>query len=358
MLRLQLQRFAEKTERATPQRRREARQEGRLPKSSELTSAVALLGVLLAIRMWGPQVWGMWEDTMRTGLSGAVGIPMTQTALPGLFDKYTWLLVKMLTPMLGVALVVGPLVAFAQVGPMFLPNLLTPDLKRIDPIAGLRRVWSLRSLMELVKSLLKLSIVGSVAYFATKGVQNQLQGLMTTAVVALPGIVGGMVFRLTIEVAVLMLLLAFLDFLFQRFEFERSIRMSRDEIKEEMKRQEGDPLIRSKIRQRGRALAMRRMMQDVPKADVIITNPTHFSVALQYDSTKMAAPVVLAKGADEIAWRIRQLADQAGIPRVENRPLAQALYRQVGVGEPIPQDLFQAVAEVLAYVYRLKAPVQ
>ncbi len=355
MLQLQLQRFAgEKTERATPQRRREARKQGNIPKSPDLTSAVALLAVLLALKWFGPHIWESWTGMLQSQLSNLNSRDLTPEDLQGLAIQSTWQFLRMLAPIVGVALAVGLAVAFAQVGPVFVPRNLVPNLQRIQPIAGLKRILSLRTLAEAVKSALKLGTVGVIAYLATNKLAQQLDPLVRTDVASLPSVVGGMVFQLAIQIGVALLILAVLDYLFQRYEYEKSIRMSREEIKEEFKRQEGDPQIKSRIRQRGRALAMRRMMQEVPKADVVITNPTHFAVALRYSASEMSAPMVVAKGADEVAWRIRKIAEQHRVPCVENRPLAQSLYRTVDVGQVIPVELYQAVAEVLAYVYRLK----
>jgi flagellar biosynthetic protein FlhB len=355
LLRLQLQRFAsEKTERATPQRRREARKQGNIPKSPELTSAVALIAVLLALKWFGPHIWETWTGMLQNQLSSLNARDLTENDLQGLAIHGAWLFVQSMAPVVGIALAAGLAVAFAQVGPVFIPRQLLPNWQRINPIAGWKRVWSLRTLAEAVKSALKLGTVGVIAYLATNRLTLQLDALMRTDVTALPLVVGGMVFQLAIQISVALLILAALDYLFQRYEYEKSIRMSREEIKEEFKRQEGDPQIKSRIRQRGRALAMRRMMQEVPKADVVITNPTHLSVALRYNASEMSAPTVVAKGADEVAWRIRKIAEQHNVPCVENRPLAQSLYRTVDVGEVIPVELYQAVAEVLAYVYRMK----
>jgi flagellar biosynthesis protein FlhB len=355
MLTLQLQRFAgEKTERATPQRRREVRREGRVPKSPDLTSAIGLVAALVSLKFFGPRIWNDWLVMMHTQLEQLNEPDFTEQTLVGIFRSTAWTFVQLLAPVVGVALIVGVGTALAQVGFVFVPKNLLPDWQRIQPFAGFKRIWSVHTLAEAVKSALKLVVVGTIAYLATHGISAHLGDLMGMDVASLPGTVGGMVFQLGLEISMAFVGLAVMDFMFQRFEFERSIRMSREEIKEEMKRQEGDPLIRSQIRQRGRALALRRMMQEVPKADVVITNPTHFSVAIRYEAGTMSAPVVVAKGQDEVAWRIRKIADQSGVPRVENRPLAQTLYRTVDVGQSIPTELYKAVAEVLAYVYRLK----
>lgn len=354
MIRYDLQRFAgEKTERATPKRRQEARREGNIPKSPDLTSAVGLVAVLVALRAFGPQIWQSWISMLQDGF-GQMSAPLTQHSVMGLFGQYTWLCVRVLGPLLGVAMLIGGMTAFAQVGPNFVTKGLIPDFERINPFSGLKRLFTVRSLVDLLKSSLKLAVIGTLTYIAAHGIAQKLPALMTTNVSAMVPVVGQVVFQLALEVSVMFLVLAFLDFLFQRWEFERSIRMSKEEIKQEHKNAEGDPQIKSNIRQRGRALALRRMMQEVPKADVIVTNPTHFAVALQYDAARMAAPTVLAKGADDVARRIREVAQEHGIPLVENRPLAQTLYKTVELGAVVPAELFQAVAEVLAYVYGLK----
>lgn len=355
MLQLNLQRFAgEKTERATPRRRQEARREGRIPRSPELTSAVTLVALLVGLRLVGGRILSGWTDMMQQTLGNAATADFTQQSLIGLLDGELLDFVKLILPLIAIALVVGVLVSFMQVGAVFLPNHLVPDFNRINPVSGFRRLFSLKSSVEALKSLLKLAVVGLVAYMALHGSTAKIAMLGQVSINSYPSVVGQIVFQMGIEISILMVLIGALDFMFQRFEFEKSIRMSRQDIKDEMKQQEGDPLVRGRIRQRGRAIAMQRMMAAVPKADVIVTNPTHFAVALQYDASKNAAPVVVAKGSDELARRIRQAATDAGVPIVENKPLAQTLWKTVEIGEAIPDSLYQAVAQVLAYVYRLK----
>jgi flagellar biosynthetic protein FlhB len=350
-----LQRFAgEKTERATPARRRRVRREGRVVRSAELTSAITVLSALAALRWFGPVIWGQWLDMMRTDLGHAANGDWSERGLIGLGQQQLWLLLRLLAPLLAVVLFLSLLAAFAQVGPGLWPKRLLPDLKRIDPFAGFKRLFSMRTLVEGVKSVLKLAIVAVAGYVGLAGAIPDLARLTTVDPSAFPGLVGDMAFRVAFLIAALMLGLGVLDYLYQRFDFERSIRMSLQEIKDEMKREEGDPLIKSTIRKRGRALAMRRMMQEVPRADVVVTNPTHLAVALRYDAATMAAPTVTAKGADEVARRIRQIAADHGVPVVEERPLAQALYRTVELGSQVPPQLYQAVAQVLAYVYRMR----
>ncbi|SFU75355.1 flagellar biosynthesis protein FlhB [Alicyclobacillus macrosporangiidus] len=350
-----LQRFAEeRTERATPRRRAEVRRQGRVPHSPELSGAIALLAGVLSLFAFGSQIWNEAVSTMASGLAQNPPADWTPTGIRALFAHALGHVVRMVLPVSGIALAAGLATAFAQVGALFVPKLLLPDLRRIDPLAGLRRLWSARTLVEAAKSVLKLALVGGIAYMGANDAAGVVARLGGVDPARLPGAVGQLALRLAVEIAAAFAALALLDWTWQRFEFERSIRMTRQEVREEFRQQEGDPQIRQRIRQRARALAMRRMMQNVPKADVVVTNPTHYAVALRYDPATMTAPRVVAKGQDDLARRIRSLARTHGVPVVENRPLAQTLYRTVEVDEVIPRELYQAVAEVLAYVYRLR----
>lgn len=354
MLELNLQLFAgEKTERATPRRRREVREEGRIPKSVELTSSITLLAALLALRFLGPGLWNQWYVAMQSGLVDFNASALTTTQVVSMFVDRTWLMVRMSAPILLILMVTGVTVSYAQIGPQFVPRLLLPDFSRINPLAGVRRMFSMRTLVELLKSMVKLLIVGVPSYLSASSMVKQMASLQGVDIIALPRVVGGMVFQLGILIAIMMVILAIADYLYQRFDFEKSIRMSKQDIRDEMKREEGDAGVKHRIRARGREMIM-RMMQQVPKADVVVTNPTHYAIAIQYDVSKMSAPVVIAKGADEVARRIREAATEHGIPTVENKPLAQGLYRSTDIGQQVPAEFYQAVAELLAYVYRLK----
>ncbi|MCL6453468.1 MAG: flagellar biosynthesis protein FlhB [Alicyclobacillus sp.] len=356
MRRIDLQRFAEeKTERATPKRRRDARRQGQVARSGELTSAVVLLAGIVVLRISAAKVWGGWLSFM-TQSFGASASPAewTNGHLLAVVHQVVWLMLELLGPVLGTVLVVGGAVGFAQVGPLFLPNLLLPKWSRVNPLEGVKRLWSRRTLVEAAKALVKLCITAGVAYAGAQRISGTVAQLMQVDVRALAGVLGQLMFQMVMEIAALFVVLAFLDYLFQRLEFERSIRMSREEIRQEYRQQEGNPIIRSQLRQRGRRLAMRRMMQEVPKADVVVTNPTHLAVALRYDAQTMHAPQVIAKGKDEIAAKIRETARSANVPVMENRPLARALYQDVEIGEFVPEALFRAVAEVLAAVYRMR----
>ncbi len=232
---------------------------------------------------------------------------------------------------------------------------LTPDFSRINPVNGVKRLFSLNSAAELLKSLLKISILSYVVYTNVAREWGNLPFLMDMEVGAFMTYLGSVTFRIMTKTVWVLAVIAIVDYVFQRWNFEKSLRMSKDEIKEEMKEQEGDPAVKARIKNIQRQLARKRMMQEVPNADVVVTNPTHFAVALRYDRKKSKAPVVVAKGADRIAEKIKELAKKHRVPVIENRPLAQSIYKYVEIGREIPENLYRAVAEILAYVYRLRS---
>lgn len=231
-------------------------------------------------------------------------------------------------------------------------------LDKINPIQGAKRIFSMRTIVELLKSILKISAGIYVAYTILWSAKDTLIKLSLTSVEDVLAFTGDEVVKLGLFIGILLLILAVSDYVYQRYEYEKSLRMSKQDIKDEYKKSEGDPLIKSKIKQRQRQMAMQRMMQELPKADVVITNPTHFSVAIRYEAGAMSAPTVIAKGQDYIALKIREIAKKNRIVIMENKPLARALYSQVEIGQQIPEEMFKAVAEVLAYVYKLQGKVK
>jgi flagellar biosynthetic protein FlhB len=252
------------------------------------------------------------------------------------------------------AIVIAVGINYLQVGPLFTTEPLRPKFSKLNPINGFKRVFSTQGLVDLVKSCLKLVIVLYFAYSTIKSrifllVDTTKLGVLQTGV-----IVWTIVFQVALKVCTFLLILAILDYVYQRWQLRKNLRMTKKEVRDEYKQIEGNPLIKKKIRQRQREIAQRRMMQEVPKADVVITNPTHLAIALKYEPGRMAAPSVIAKGEGYIAQKIREIAQANGVVLVENKPLAQAIYKTVDIGEVIPEKLYQAVAEVLAFVYRLK----
>jgi len=256
--------------------------------------------------------------------------------------------------MLLILLLVGVSVTLAQTGLMWAQKKIGFDFKRVNPLQGFKRIFSAQGAVEMLKALLKLVLVGWVAYSFLRG---RIQDLLMLNQTDLPSALSNYVelsLSLAFRVGTAYVILAVADYAYQRWEFMRSMRMSKQELKEEYKRTEGDPFLRGRIRQQQRRIAQTRMMANVPKANVVITNPTHYAIAIQYDGAKMSAPKVLAKGAFEVAQKIVEIAKANNIPVVQNQPLARAMFREVEIEREIPQEFYVAVAEVLAYVFNLK----
>lgn len=354
-LRLHLQFFAgEKTEKATPKKKKEARNKGQVAKSAELSPALIILSIFLLFTIFGSLVADGLKEAFVLTLSEFSAWEITVDNVYVVFIQLLWLCAKFLLPIFGVVVIVGLIANYLQVGFLLTGEPLKMKLERLDPIKGFKRIISMRALVELVKSLLKITIVSTIVFLVLWGEKDKLLLLSKYTISDMLSFVGGLTLKLGIYVAILLALLAFFDYLYQRYEHNKNLRMSKQDIKDEYKTTEGDPLIKSKVRERQKQMAMRRMMQEVPTADVVITNPTHYSIAIKYEAGKMSAPIVIAKGQDYIALKIREVATANRITLIENKPLARALYQRVEIGESIPEDLFKAVAEVLAYVYRLK----
>lgn len=356
--RLNLQFFAgEKTEKATPKKKQDARKKGQVAKSAELSPAFIILVVFSLIFLFGGAIGDGLKQLFVLSLTQFSTWEVTIDNFFVIVIQLLWICAKFMLPIFGVVIVVALVTNYVQVGFLVTGEPLKMKLERLDPIKGFKRIFSLRAIVELVKSLLKVSIVSVVVFVVLWGERERLLLLSKYTIKEMLGFVGDLTLKLGIYVAILLVILAFFDYLYQRYEHNKNLRMSKQDIKDEFKNIEGDPLIKSKIRERQKQMAMRRMMQEVPHADVVITNPTHFSVAIKYEAGKMNAPVVIAKGQDYVALKIREVATAHGITLIENKPLARALYQRVEIGESIPEDLFKAVAEVLAYVYRLKGAV-
>ena len=262
-----------------------------------------------------------------------------------------------LLPIMLVAVVAAIAANFFQFGLLFTTEPLKFDLKKIDPIKGLKRIFSMKAIIELLKSILKISFIGSVTTLIIWMNLEQVLSLSFKTAWDTLSTIGWLTGMMGIAASFVLLFISILDFFYQRFDYEKNLKMSKQDIKDEHKNTEGDPIIKSRIRQRQREMAMRRMMQEIPTADVVITNPTHFAIALKYDDSSMDAPVVIAKGADFVAQKIKLIAKENNVVMVENRPLARAMYDQVEIGQRVPDEFFKAVAEVLAYVYRIKQKI-
>lgn len=353
-----LQYFAndpDRTEQATPKRKQEARKKGQVPKSTELNSVIVLLALFYLMNFLGEWFFGQLCEYLKIAFSPfQMNKELNVVNLGNIVFPHLIIFAKVFLPFGLIAMVIGLAINYAQVGVLFTFEPLKPKFSRINPIEGFKRLFSTRGLAELVKAILKLVVVSYFAYSIIKSRVGMFILSLGEGPVRIAGDVWAILYEVAIRICSFLLLMSVFDYGYQRWEHNKSLRMTKKEIKDEYKQQEGNPQIKGKIRQRQRQIAARRMMQAVPKADVVITNPTHYAVALKYDSQTMAAPTVVAKGEGFIAAKIKEIAKEHQVVMVENRPLAQALYRTVEIGEGIPPKLFQAVAEVLAFVYRLR----
>lgn len=356
---LDLQLFAgEKTEKATPKKRQDTRKKGQVAKSQELSGSIVLLASFLSLLMFGgfikEHLVELFKDVFVNRLNTSISIGNVMS----MAMQYVVQIMILLAPLFITTIVVALVANLAQVGFMLTGENLKPKFSKINPIKGFKNIFSVRSLVEFLKSIFKITIIGLLVYQTLSGALPQIGKLSEMNIEKTFHFVGSLTMNLGLKIGAALFAMSILDFLYQRYEFEKSIKMSKQDIKDEYKKMEGDPLIKGKIRERQRRMAMQRMMQEVPKADVVITNPTHFAVALKYEGSEMEAPQIVAKGQDFVALRIKEIAKENGVITMENKPLARALFQRGEIGDSIPADLFQAVAEVLAYVYKLKGKVK
>ncbi|MDQ0270213.1 flagellar biosynthesis protein FlhB [Cytobacillus purgationiresistens] len=355
LLSLDLQLFAgEKSEKATPKKKQDTRKKGQVAKSQDVNTAILLLAVFIFLFFAGDYLLENTLYIMKHSFQEYLSMELTEAQAHILFLDVLKELVMLLGPIMLVAMVAGVIANYVQVGVLFTAKPIEPKLEKLDPIKGFKRIFSIRAIVEMVKSILKISFVGMVAFAVLWSRIDEILILSQKSVGTALITIANLTVQMGLFAAIALLFLSILDYLYQKFDYEKNIRMSKQDIKDEHKNSEGDPLIKSKIKQRQREMAMRRMMQEVPKADVIITNPTHFAIALKYDESKSDAPIVIGKGVDTIAQKIKLIAKENDIIMVENRPLARSLYDQAEIGDAIPEEFFKAVAEILAYVYRIK----
>ena len=353
---INLQLFGEKTEPATSKRRQEMRQKGQIPRSKELVTAVVLMISFWSIKLLSPYIFKDLIYAVRTFLSFPKDIDsrFTNENIMQLYMQCLFIIAKVLAPILIIIAIAVITVNYMQVGSVFTAKPLMPNLNKLNPVEGLKRLFSKSSFVELLKSIFKIGIIGYVVYDYLIDNYRVLPELLNMNVERTIIFIGNTIINVGIRAAVVLLILSFFDYGFQIWDYEKNIRMSKQEIRDEYKLTEGNPQIKSKIREKQRQLSLRRMMAEVPHADVIITNPTHFAVAVKYDASASDALMVIAKGKDLIAQKIKDTAKENKVPIVENKPLAQAIYKSVEIGEKIPSELYKAVAEVLAFVYSLK----
>lgn len=344
----------DKSQDATPHRRQKAREEGNVVKSQDLASAVLLLAGMLALLMTGGALVEFISRYTRRQIGGEPLLRIDLATAVAQWNATLGELARYVLPLLGVMLLTAVVIDLAQVGILFLPQKLAMDLTRLDPLKGFGRIFSLSNVVRLVFGLGKIGVIACVAFFSLYNKIDAILGLSALSLGQGALFLGEILIWTTIKIAVALLILAVLDYGFQRWKHEQDLKMTTQEVREEMKNLEGNPQIAARRRVVQRQLVLNRLASAVPKADVVVTNPTELAVAIQYDPKTMAAPIVVAKGAGTLAQRIRKLALENGIPIVEKKPLAQALYKEVDINHPVPQDKYAAVAEVLAYVYQLK----
>lgn len=344
----------ERTEPASPRRREKAREEGQTVHSREVGVAVVFLSNILFLTIAGASVYEHLLSLTSSTFVSLGDFDLSIIGIQRLYALYLQHLAKMLLPLFLIVFLLTLGGHLLQTGFLLSSHGLAPKWSSINPAQGLQRLLSMQGVNELLKALLKVGIIGYMAYSSLTGEIGTMLALSLRDVPTIVHYLGRTALHLCTQATYIMVALAALDYGVQRWQFEKSLRMSKQEIKEENREQEGDPQVKARVRSLMREMARKRMMQEVPKATVVITNPTHLAIALLYKREEMAAPQVIAKGAGHVAERIKALAREHDIPLVENKPVAQQLYKTVDLGGVVPESLYKAVAEILAYVYRLK----
>jgi len=346
----------EKTEEATAKRKRKAKERGQVPKSKEVNSVMILTGALIYFHLMGIKFILATAHNIKIGISRSVsGPPLSAQSLQLILKGAMQYFAATVLPLMGVLIVIVIAANVMQGGFVLTTKHLEPKFSKLNPLQGFSRIFgSFKTIAETVISIVKLSIVALIGYFTIQPELMKIPIIFEQSVTELLAYLFDLAFKLVFRILIFLILLAIFDFYYRRFEHKKSLRMTKKEVKDEYKEMEGDPMIKRRIRQKQFDIARRRMMSEVPQADVVITNPTRLAVALQYIGIGAGAPVVLAKGSGTIAKQIIKIATENDVPIVENKPLARALYGAVEPGDVIPENLYKAVASVLAYVYRLK----
>jgi flagellar biosynthesis protein FlhB len=346
----------EKTEAPTSKKRADARKKGQLPNSRELTSVVILLTALGVFFFGGSWMLSRLIAFMKVTFGNAGSFEFQIDTM----SVYFWTVfgsgISILAPTMGALMLAGVVGNVSQNGFLLTTETLSPKLSKLNPLSGLKNLFSLKSLTELVKSIIKILIIGTVSYLVVRKEMDAFPGLINLGVADILIFISKVAFKTMLYTSLVMILMAVADVAYQRWQHEKDLRMTKQEVKDESKQREGDPAVKARIRAVQRDMARKRMMAAVPEATVVITNPTHLAIALKFDK-ELPAPIVLAKGAGHVAAKIRAIANENGVPIVEQKPLARSMYKLVEVGGYIPVELYRAVAEVLAYVYRLKGLV-
>ncbi|MBM7555356.1 flagellar biosynthesis protein FlhB [Halanaerobacter jeridensis] len=344
---------AEKTEDPTPKRREEAREEGQVAESQELNTALTLFFSFVILFFVMPHILKEIMRFITKVYTQYFSMEFSLLTIHNLSIEIMRFILRLIAPIFTMVMVVGVLSSILQIGFLFSPQIVQPEFSKLNPIQGVKQMFSKKTLVELVKSVAKIVLVVGIAFVTIRAVVSEFLLLIYSNLEKVISLLGGLSFKLGMRVSLLFLVLGIMDLFYQRWQHEQDLKMSKKEVEEERKQTEGNPEVKQQRKQKQQEMAQQRMMQDVPDADVVITNPTHFAIAIKFDIEAMEAPVVLAKGQDDIAQKIKEVAQENEIEIVEEKPLARALYRMVEIGEEIPAELYQAVAEILAYVYQM-----
>lgn len=344
----------DKTEKATPKRRQDERKKGHVVQSSDVTAAIAMIGTFGALRILGPSMIQQLSDGVRGMLSNLTSTSVGYEDIRARLLTGLSVIIGVSFPIMLIACAATIVTTLAQTRLLVSPDQLKPDFSRLNPLEGIKRLFSVRSLVELGKSILKVVLVAAVVFFEIKPQMHTVLLLYNMSLAQSFSWLAGVLADIGLKVSVVMLVLGAVDYFYQWFQYEKDLRMTKEEIKEEFKQMEGNPEIKGKIKSMQRQMARRRMMQDVPKADVVLRNPTHYAVALKYEHGKQRAPVCVAKGQNAVALRIVEIAEENHVHITEDPPLTRALFKAVDVGQEIPAEFYKAVADILAFIYKLR----
>lgn len=344
----------EKTEAPTPKRKEDVKKKGQVPRSHELNSVLGLLAAVIILRSAGGNIFSQITNLMGSNFRSLTTTDWTASSITTYGTNLGLTFLAAMAPLFGALMLIGVVGSYSQGGLILTFKPMMPDFSRISPAKGFQRIFSKRALLEFVKSILKLGIVGFIFYQTFQAKYPQIVSLSGSDLRGAAGLIADVGMDILLKSGFALLAVGALDYAYQRWEFQKNLKMTKEDVKEELRQSEGDPKIKSKIRQQQKQMAARRMMHDVPAADVVLTNPTHLAVAIQYRPESMRSPKVTAKGQLLVAERIKDVARQHNVPVIENKPLAQALYKSVEIGSEIPAALYHAVAEVLAFIYSLK----
>jgi flagellar biosynthetic protein FlhB len=351
--------LGDKTEAPTPRRRMEAREQGNVARSPDLVAALLLLSIMLMLQWYGPRLTGALRALMQHMLGAKAFAELSTDSIQATITSCLQVVGIAIAPIFVGVMIIAILANVIQVGLIFNSKRLQPNLEALNPMKGISRLFGGgNGVVGLLMNITKMLMVGVVGYSAVHGRMPQIVSVQQLSFLQIFGLGAGIVFSIVVRVAILLLVLAIIDYVWQRYRLEKQLKMTKQEVKEEMRRMEGDPKIKQRRRQIAIQMITQRFKKDVPTADVVVTNPTEFAVALKYDQTSMHAPRVIAKGQGYLAMKIREIAIAHGVPILERKPLARALYKLVDVGNEIPEQFYSAVAEILAYVYELSGKLK